>query len=140
MGGLDVWVSEWEYRTVSVYVGKNILFIHQISSMKSWFECQVLSVRSRVQSRLPIVVIELGCYGNPGYPNFIFFAQKFYQWKNKNVYIYIIFLWPYQQKLINNPLLKSNRANTTETTATTNDSLLILCWSGHGFSSSVLGL
>ena len=35
-------------------------------------------------------------------------------------------------------MLINDRANSTETTATTNDSLLVLCWSGHSlFSSSV---
>ena len=33
--------------------------------MVSWLECQVLSVRSRVQIRLPTAVIGLGCHRNP---------------------------------------------------------------------------
>ena len=83
------------------------------------------------------------CHTNPGNPNLficpknpvnkkIKISQKIRAVKNlkfKN-------LWPDQQKLINNPLLKSDRANATETTTTINNSLLILCWSNHNFFSS----
>ena len=47
--------------------------------MVSWLECQVLSVRSRIQIRLPTVVIGLGCHRNPGYLKIIFLARKIWE-------------------------------------------------------------
>ena len=101
--------------------------------MLSWLECQVISVRSWVQIGLPTVVLGLRCHRNLGNAKIIFLPKKSGKWK---FIFFLIFLWIDQQKPINNPLLKCDRAKATETTTTTNDSLLILCWSGHSFSSA----